>query len=81
MLFFLPIDQGHYSGGTGTPVLLGDGVYQRRHNLRFNVLFCDGHVETLKIDDLFSVASDAVLDRWNNDGQPHRELVTDFQSR
>ncbi len=54
---------------------LGDGVYQRRHGTRFNVFFCDGHVETLRISDLFTTQSDAVPARWNNDGLPHRELV------
>jgi prepilin-type N-terminal cleavage/methylation domain-containing protein/prepilin-type processing-associated H-X9-DG protein len=51
-----------------------DGVYQRRHNARFNVLFCDAHVESLKIDDFLSIR-DEILKRWNNDGLPHRELV------
>jgi prepilin-type N-terminal cleavage/methylation domain-containing protein/prepilin-type processing-associated H-X9-DG protein len=82
MLLLFPILQGHHpSGPSISPAYLGDGVYQRRHNLRFNVLFCDGHVETLKIDNLFSISSDVVLARWNNDGQTHRELVTDWQSR
>jgi prepilin-type processing-associated H-X9-DG protein len=64
----------------GQKIFLGDGIYQRRHNLRFNVLFCDGHLETLKIENLFSLRPD-VMARWNNDNQPHRELVTDWQSR
>ncbi len=61
-------------------MLLGDGVYQRRHNFRFNVLFCDGHVETLKKENLFSLRPD-VLARWNNDNQPHPELVMNWGSR
>ena len=73
-----PIQSGKTSA-TDIEVGLGDGVYQRRHNTRFNVLFCDGHVETLKIGDLFTTRSDFVLSRWNNDTQPHRELAhSDF---
>jgi prepilin-type processing-associated H-X9-DG protein/prepilin-type N-terminal cleavage/methylation domain-containing protein len=59
---------------------LADGFYQRRHNTRFNVLFCDGHVETLRISELFTTLSDDVLRRWNNDGQPHLEAVGGRQS-
>ncbi len=59
---------------------LGDGVFQRRHNLRFNVLFCDDHVETLKPEKLFSTRPD-VLARWNDDDQPHQEFLTNWQAR
>jgi len=81
-LWLANIRPGNSRGGTlgGTEMLLGDGVYQRRHNLRFNVLCCDGHVETLKIKNLFSLRPD-VLARWNNDNQPHPELVTDWGNR
>ena len=73
-----PIPPGRYSDYgvfDGNAIGLGDGIYQRRHETRFNVLFCDGHVETLRISDLFTTLSDDILARWNNDGQPHRELV------
>jgi prepilin-type N-terminal cleavage/methylation domain-containing protein/prepilin-type processing-associated H-X9-DG protein len=53
---------------------LSEGIYQRRHRGRFNTLFCDGHIETLKIKNLFSSRS-YVLARWNNDNLPHRELA------
>ena len=77
----IPIRPGNSKGGvSGGPILLGDGIYQRRHNLRFNVLFCDGHLETLRIDDLFNVRTD-VLSRWNNDNQPHYEFVGDWSAR
>jgi prepilin-type processing-associated H-X9-DG protein/prepilin-type N-terminal cleavage/methylation domain-containing protein len=52
------------------PVL---GFYKQRHNGRFNVLFCDGHVEGLKVRDLFDLGQDRVLKRWNRDNLPHRE--------
>jgi prepilin-type N-terminal cleavage/methylation domain-containing protein/prepilin-type processing-associated H-X9-DG protein len=70
------IPRDHTGTYIGAPIGLADGIYQRRHDSRFNVVFCDGHVETLKISNLFTTLSDDVLSRWNNDGQPHRELVT-----
>jgi prepilin-type processing-associated H-X9-DG protein len=51
------------------------GWYKQRHNGRFNVLFCDGHVEGLKVRDLFDLGQDRVLKRWNRDNLPHRELL------
>ena len=74
-LLLAPIRSVH-TDPTDIDTGLGDGVYQRRHGTRFNVVFCDGHVETLKISDLFTTRSDAILGRWNNDGLPHRELIT-----
>jgi len=52
-----------------------DGSYQKRHHERFNIFFADGHVENLRVDDLFSTDSDAALARWNIDNLPHRELI------
>ena len=43
---------------------------RRRHGGRYNVAFCDGHVESLKTNALF--ATDVtVLKRWNYDNEPH----------
>ncbi|MBM3822225.1 MAG: prepilin-type N-terminal cleavage/methylation domain-containing protein [Verrucomicrobia bacterium] len=46
----------------------------KRHGGRYNVAFCDGHVESIKRDDLFS-RTDRPLRRWNNDNEPHAELL------
>lgn len=73
-----PLPPGNSLGGPW--LRLGDGIFQRRHNFLFNVLFCDGHVETLGMDNLNSTRPD-VLARWNNDGQPHQELVGDWETR
>jgi prepilin-type processing-associated H-X9-DG protein/prepilin-type N-terminal cleavage/methylation domain-containing protein len=73
-LELIPIPIGRSSPDGLNKIGLGDGIYQRRHGARFNVLFCDGHVETLRVSDLFTTKSDAVLARWNNDNQPHPEL-------
>lgn len=51
------------------------GVIQatlRRHNGRYNIVFCDGHVEGIRRDKLFE-PSDAGLRRWNNDNAPHAD--------
>lgn len=48
---------------------------KRRHNYFHNVGFCDGHVEFIKEPKLFEL-SDEALRRWNNDHQPHAELLT-----
>ena len=46
-----------------------------RHQGKANVLFCDGHVESPKLQFLFDDTSDSALVRWNRDHQPHRELL------
>ena len=43
----------------------------KRHHGRFNVVFCDGHVESLETDQLFG-PTDGVLRLWNRDHEPHR---------
>lgn len=64
------------SGYRLTPLLFReDGSNQKRHHERFNILFADGHVENLRMDELFSTESDAALARWNIDNLPHRELI------
>ncbi|HEV2392532.1 MAG TPA: prepilin-type N-terminal cleavage/methylation domain-containing protein [Verrucomicrobiae bacterium] len=51
------------------------GPTRQRHAGRWNVGFCDGHVESLKSADFFDLRRDDVVARWNNDNQPHRELL------
>jgi len=46
-----------------------------RHAGRANVLFCDEHVESPKVEFLFEDTSDAALVRWNRDHQPHRDSL------
>lgn len=46
-----------------------------RHQGKFNVVFCDGHVESPTLKFLFEDTSDAALSRWNRDHQPHRERL------
>jgi len=49
------------------------GVRAMRHGGRWNTGFCDGHVENLRIKDLFDLSNSAVAARWNNDHQSHNE--------
>lgn len=44
-----------------------------RHRGGANVLFCDGHVESAKVE-LWNAANDAARRRWNNDHEAHAEI-------
>jgi prepilin-type N-terminal cleavage/methylation domain-containing protein/prepilin-type processing-associated H-X9-DG protein len=46
-------------------------VIRRRHGGRWQMVFCDGHVESGQTADWFEVRRDTVRQRWNNDNQPH----------
>ena len=63
------------SNGGPTPLVLkAQARMQTRHGDRFNVLFCDGHVETLRPQQLLNFSNSAVMARWYRDNQPHPEL-------
>lgn len=44
---------------------------RNRHRARANILFCDGHTESLTLQHLFEENTDAALRRWNRDHEPH----------
>jgi prepilin-type processing-associated H-X9-DG protein len=46
---------------------------QQRHGGRWNVVFCDGHSETLRPSDLFDLRKPLLSQRWNNDHKSHSE--------
>jgi len=48
---------------------------QRRHGGTLNVVFCDGHIEAPKIDQLYFSRTDEALRRWNRDNDPHHEWL------
>ncbi len=48
---------------------------KKRHGSRSNVAFCDGHVEGLEFSQLYA-NKESQLKRWNNDNQPHTQLVS-----
>jgi prepilin-type processing-associated H-X9-DG protein len=43
----------------------GRSVYPQRHSGRFGTLFCDGHVESLRTDQLFDPRKPEVRQRWH----------------
>lgn len=54
----------------------GTQFARQRHNNRLNTVFCDAHVEAIKVDALYFDDSVAARQRWFNDHQPHLELMT-----
>src|SRR5262245_28887429 len=69
---------GSFENGEGGYTMHGnDGTQlaRQRHTGRLNVVFCDGHVEGIKVDALFFDNSDEARRRWFRDNQPHRELI------
>jgi prepilin-type N-terminal cleavage/methylation domain-containing protein/prepilin-type processing-associated H-X9-DG protein len=48
---------------------------EKRHRGKLLVVFCDGHVTPFKVHTLLFDHSDDALRRWNNDHEPHRELL------
>ena len=87
-LYDVHISQPTYSGMGLLDINSRDGVQReswlpsadiirstkRRHRGRYNVGFCDGHVEGIPRKRLFS-RSHYTLRRWNNDNQPHSDLL------
>ena len=54
---------------------VGISEMKRRHNRSSVMAFGDGHVEKRKLVEFFDIRKDEVLKRWNNDNEPHRELI------
>ena len=51
----------------------------RRHDGRWQMSYCDGHVEKNRIDDLFDTRNPAGRQRWNRDNAPHPEINLQLQ--
>ena len=47
----------------------------RRHRGMEILAWCDGHVDARKFGQVFDPRLDQVLRRWNNDNEPHHDLV------
>jgi prepilin-type processing-associated H-X9-DG protein len=70
-------DDGVFVGGAIGGVVTWGGnqsdpsvkAMKRRHNGRWTIAFCDGHVETLKVTQLFAISNAAVAQRWNCDNR------------
>jgi prepilin-type N-terminal cleavage/methylation domain-containing protein/prepilin-type processing-associated H-X9-DG protein len=74
------LDAGYGIGGNGplggTSEIWGTNGTQlavQRHGGRLNVVLCDNHVESVKIDRLFFSASDYDRSRWFRDHKPHQD--------
>ncbi len=63
-------DGYHANGGS----VIDSPLYQRRHGARFNVLFCDSHVESLRLAQFWNHDRADIMTRWNTDHQPHPQL-------
>jgi prepilin-type N-terminal cleavage/methylation domain-containing protein/prepilin-type processing-associated H-X9-DG protein len=63
------VERPNYAGSAGVI-----SATVRRHQGRYGVAFCDGHVEGIRREKLFE-PSDAALRRWNNDHEPHEDLL------
>jgi len=50
-----------------------------RHGGRYNITFCDGHVEAVDRKQLHD-RNYRALRRWNNDNKPHYDLLSNYQS-
>jgi prepilin-type N-terminal cleavage/methylation domain-containing protein/prepilin-type processing-associated H-X9-DG protein len=48
--------------------------FKRRHGGRWDVLFSDGHVRTMRARELFGYRTDECRRLWNKDNEPHREF-------
>ncbi len=70
-----------YVGDTAAPIYWPQGLYQRWHRGRANILFCDDHVENMKFQSFYSISRDDWVAKWNNDHRPHREFLSDWPTR
>jgi prepilin-type N-terminal cleavage/methylation domain-containing protein/prepilin-type processing-associated H-X9-DG protein len=50
---------------------LGRPVVERQHGGRLNTVFCDGHTDGVKIQDLFVNADEVWVRKWNRDDETH----------
>jgi len=46
-------------------------AYRLRHGAKWNIGFCDGHVENLNPKNLFDYSKDSIARRWNIDHEPY----------
>ena len=63
------VQRPNYVGSTGVI-----SATLKRHDGRYNIAFCDGHVEAIRGAKLFD-RTETALRRWNNDHEPHADLL------
>jgi len=59
-------------GGANYPLRPSDIAMLRRHGGRWNMVFCDGHVESGKLAKFFDWNKNDVLKLWSRDDETHR---------
>jgi len=77
-----------YRAVVGQPILASPGMgtwpdgeklvaqsIKRRHLGRWNIAYCDGHVQTHTTKEIFDYTDDEVLKLRNKDNLPHREFL------
>jgi prepilin-type N-terminal cleavage/methylation domain-containing protein/prepilin-type processing-associated H-X9-DG protein len=66
-------DSSHLPPGVPAPQLTkAERAMLRRHGNRWNMVFCDGHLQSARPQKFFNYNSDDVLSLWNRDHRPHR---------
>jgi prepilin-type N-terminal cleavage/methylation domain-containing protein/prepilin-type processing-associated H-X9-DG protein len=66
--FFLILQgkqKSYYNYGWAIPQM------NQRHNGRWVMSFCDGHVQNMSPADIFDISNSVAMSRWNADHQPH----------
>jgi len=63
---------GRFSNGSPAPAFKdANRLARNRHRGRWNLVFCDGHVEGPRLEQVFFDDSAASRRRWNRDNEPH----------
>jgi prepilin-type N-terminal cleavage/methylation domain-containing protein/prepilin-type processing-associated H-X9-DG protein len=66
---YAPPVNTYLAKGAG-PMNTVQGAWDKRHGTRWNIGFCDGHIEGLRRQDVFDVTKPEQMKRWNRDNQP-----------
>jgi len=63
-----------YDAGINAPTIVRDAnrLAAERHSGKWNLAFCDGHVEGPRLTDVFFEESDEARRRWNRDNESHK---------
>jgi prepilin-type N-terminal cleavage/methylation domain-containing protein/prepilin-type processing-associated H-X9-DG protein len=75
---WVTLDASHWSPTSAYHPVFGNNLpwMKKRHKDRWNVAYCDGHVETWQTKKLFDSKNDEVMRLWNRDNKPHREWLS-----
>lgn len=70
---------GSYSNSTSDsgedPMVYDTRFARERHRGKLNLTFCDGHVEGIKVNELYFNNGDTWRQKWFKDHRPHTELA------